>query len=355
MKVKFYVDNCFLHLISLMFFSFGFFLLFEEFKFSNLFLFLISPFSIDFFIRSYISNPNQKILWTDLDPAKYMYLFAKSFLMVRWIFIPLAIGTLLSIFQKQADFGNVLWFKFFYFYIVGCGTAYFGTSLLYQSGYREYKPYKNIINFNFLLKLSITPYLFWIIPFFSFGLIQFSNVLGRLDAFGGGLFEFKKIDPKLKIQLTKELLNMNGRLINVKQEEEFIKTPEFTIISIIDFIRWSFSLGWTLSPTILHIHKTFNWRYLIIKHLYSHIKSIKFQSAEEQRILNCRNNIPEMERKVEHLIAQLNSPTANVDDYTYEYIKTMVAIEYPSVIDDDKIELNIDHITAKFKNLNLMP
>ena len=62
-----------------------------------------------------------------------------------------------------------------------------------------------------------------------------------------------------------------------------------------------------------------------------------------------------MERKVEHLIAQLNGPTANVDDYTYEYIKTMVAIEYPSVIDDDKIELNIDHITAKFKNLNLMP
>jgi hypothetical protein len=343
--IRFYSDKFLIYGTSLMFFFFGFFLLFEEFKFFNLFYFLISPFLLHFFIQSYILNPNQKILWTDLGPAKYMYLFAKSFLMIRWIFIPLAIGTLLFIFQNQADVGTVLWFKFFYFYIVGCGTAYFGTSFLYQCGYREYKPYKNIINFNFLLKLLFTPYLFWGVTIFSFSLIQFSNVLGRPEGLRGGLFEFKKIDPKLKIQLTKELLKMNGRLINVKQEEELINTPEFTIISIIDFIRWSFSLGWTLSPTILHIHKTFNWRYLIIK---------AFQSAEEQRILNCRNNIPEMEQKVEHLIAQLKGPIEDVDEYKYEYIKIMVAIEYPNVIDENKVELNIDHITAKFKDLNLM-
>ena len=226
-----------------------------------------------------------------------------------------------------------MWFKFFYFYIVGAGTAYIGTSLLYQIGYREYKPYKNIINSNFFLKLFFSHYLFWVIPFFSFGLIQFSNVVGRLEGLGGGLFEFKKIDQKLKIQITKELLKINGRLPYVKNEEEFINTPEFIIISIIDFIRWSLSLGWTLSSTIFHIHKTFNWRYLLIN----------------------RNNIPEIEKKVEHLMAQLKGPIDDVNKYTYEYIKTMVAIEYPEVIPDNKVELNIDHIVAKFKNLNLMP
>ena len=220
--MKFYVDKFLIYVATVMFFGFGYNLLFGGFKFFDLFYFLISPFLLYFFTQSYISNPNQKILWTDIGCAKYMFLWAQSFLIVRWLCIPLAIATIIFIYQKQANFGTVLWFKFFYFYIVGAGTAYIGTSLLYQIGYREYKPYKNIINSNFFLKLFFSHYLFWVIPFFSFGLIQFSNVVGRLEGLGGGLFEFKKIDQKLKIQITKELLKINGRLPYVKNEEEFI-------------------------------------------------------------------------------------------------------------------------------------
>ncbi|MBT5274743.1 hypothetical protein HOL82_02285 [Candidatus Woesearchaeota archaeon] len=353
--LRLYLENFAIFTTPILFFSSLHGLLFKEFEFFNLFYVLFAPFALRFFIYQSALNPYRKILWTDLFYAKRLYLWGRSLLFVRWVTIPIIISIGFSIYQEQAGFGTFMWLELLYFYAVGAGTAYFGTSLLFNTRYREYKPFKNVINSNFLLKLFPFTYLFWIAPFLSFSFIQFTNVIKIPKAFfGGGLVEFKKIDQKLKIQLTKELLKMNERLSFFKTDEELIDTPEFTIISILDFIRWGFDQGMTLSPALHHIHNSFNWKYLLIKTYYKNSKQSQRNTDEEQKLKDWISKIDEMEKKVSTLIMQARGSIDDANVSIYEYIQTMADVEYPGVTPDNKVELNVDHIIARFKNLNLM-
>jgi len=349
--LKFYIDRILIYSSPLLFFSYGYFLIFEDFSFFNLIMFILIPFLQQAFIFTYLKNSNQKLLWTDINHQKSLYLMGNSFLIVRWVAIPLSIFTGIEIYETQANFGTVLWLQFFYFYLVGGGLSYLGTGLLYQSHYREYKPFKNIINANFLLKLIPAIYLFRPIIFISFGLIQYALLIPRPKIYGGGVAEVKKIDQKLKIQLTKELLEMNGRLSYFNIEEEFIKTPEFTIVSIIDFIRWAFTEGMTLAPAIHNAHTHLNWLYL---RKNSDILYWRRNSEEEQRFKDWKNKIDAMQTKVDALIHQAKGSVDDANNSTYEYIKTMLTIEHQGEISETQITQNIDHITIRFKDLNLM-
>ena len=349
--LRFHLDKLFIYTAPLMFFSYGYFLLFEDFSFFNLIIFILVPFFQQSFIFTYLKNSNQKLLWTDINQQKSLYLMGSSFLIVRWVAIPLTIVTGIEIYETQANFGTILWLQFFYFYLVGGTLSYLGTGLLYLSHYREYKPFKNIINPSFLLKLLPVKYLFRPIIFISFGLIQWALLIQRPKILGGGVAEVKKIDQKLKIQLTKELLETNGRLSYFNTEEEFIKTPEFTIVSIVDFIRWAFTEGMTLAPAIHNAHIHLNWLFL---RKNSDILYWRRNSDEEQRFKEWKSKINAMQTEVDALILQAQGSVDDANNSTYEYIKIMIAIEHQGEISEAQITENIDHITIRFKDLGLM-
>jgi hypothetical protein len=143
-----------------------------------------------------------------------------------------------------------------------------------------------------------------------------------------------KTQDELQQQLTKELLVMNERLslfytgiVKKNPKEDFTNTPEFRIACMTDFMRECFGCDMIISEIISMMHNSYSWE----------------------------NKPSVIKKEIDALIHRAKVGSSDcASECAYKYIKKIVAMEHPYLLSEAQITQNIDHITIRFKDLNLM-